>query len=284
MKYILLPIFFLTTLFTLQAQEKRHFIKAFRRHVEKETKFYRTYEYVDAGVRIEQYENGTLQLSAQVIPQASLDSIDQFMWYIKDFFEALPSEDDFSHFEANLGFYKEGLLVRCQFKGQRLLIYEISDAGAPNVLEDGNGFYQYFMFENGDRQFKEYRDSVEVADLKVEKSSGDTVYTFQPEFFDEEAVPPGGMENFRKMIGKKLKYPLMRRITGDETKFTLEFIVGEDGRMRDFRALFGDSNTYLFDEKIIKKLSAFPPWQPARFKGKPVAVRFLMPMIFELTD
>jgi protein TonB len=87
-------------------------------------------------------------------------------------------------------------------------------------------------------------------------------------------------EDFMAWIYKELKYPVAaieRDIAG---RVTVQFTVGKDGKVGDVKVLKGVDA--LLDREAVRVLNKMPDWIPGKQQGEPVAVRFVIPIIFRL--
>lgn len=102
------------------------------------------------------------------------------------------------------------------------------------------------------------------------------------DFVSIETQPsyPGGMDKFYSYVGKSVKYPAMAAENNIQGKVYLSFVVEKDGRLTDIkveRKLGGGT-----DEEAIRVLKASPRWTPGIQNGKPVRVKFNIPISFTL--
>jgi protein TonB len=84
-----------------------------------------------------------------------------------------------------------------------------------------------------------------------------------------------------KWIYKELKYPpaaVEMRIAG---RVTLQFTVGADGHVTDIAVLQGVDA--LLDREAMRVIAKMPKWIPGEQQGTPVAVRYVLPIIFKLS-
>lgn len=97
---------------------------------------------------------------------------------------------------------------------------------------------------------------------------------------EESAEPEGGMENYWKILGSKIQYPLEARQRGIEGRVFVEFVVDEVGQLSDFRLLKGIGAGC--DEEALRVMAQSPRWKPGKLQGKPVKQRMVIPIIFKL--
>ncbi|TDB66777.1 energy transducer TonB [Arundinibacter roseus] len=95
----------------------------------------------------------------------------------------------------------------------------------------------------------------------------------QPEFL-------GGQEELVRYLQKNLTYPGRAARAGIEGKVFVEFTVGADGKVKNARTVKGIG--FGCDEEAIRVIQRMPDWRPGRQAGRPVAVRFTMPITFYL--
>jgi len=101
------------------------------------------------------------------------------------------------------------------------------------------------------------------------------------DFVSIETQPnyPGGMDKFYKFLGKMIKYPPMAQENNIQGKVQLSFVVEKDGRLTDIqvagRKLGGGT-----DEEAVRVLGLSPRWTPGIQNGKPVRVKYNIPISF----
>lgn len=99
---------------------------------------------------------------------------------------------------------------------------------------------------------------------------------------EEQPYPQGGLANFYKKLGKKIKYPKSARRNNIEGRVLVQFIVRKEGRLSNFKIL--ESLDPDCDREAIEALKALEiPWVPGKFKGKSVHVRMAIPIQFKLS-
>ena len=83
-----------------------------------------------------------------------------------------------------------------------------------------------------------------------------------------------------RYIYQNIHYPpvaLRQRING---RVVCSFIVNEDGSLSDITLVQG---VYVFlDDEVLRVVRAMPVWNPALKDGKPVKVKYIMPVVFKL--
>lgn len=110
----------------------------------------------------------------------------------------------------------------------------------------------------------------------VETGTGDQVFTVveqMPEF-------EGGLEAMMKFIGKNLKYPSAARRMGIEGQVFVQFVVDAEGKISEVKTIKGISAEC--DKEAERVIKMMPPWKAGKQNGKPVKVRFVLPIRFKL--
>ena len=95
----------------------------------------------------------------------------------------------------------------------------------------------------------------------------------QPEF-------PGGIEALYKYLGKNVKYPSMESDAGIQGRVFVEFVVSSDGSITEVVLKRGVSGG--LDKEATRVVKGMPNWSPGKMNGKPVKVRYILPVNFVL--
>ena len=97
-----------------------------------------------------------------------------------------------------------------------------------------------------------------------------------------EVMPqyPGGQIAMLKYIMKNIKYPKQIMEEGIQGRVTVSFIVEKDGRVSNVRLLRSVQPS--LDKEAIRVVKSMPKWTPGKQNGKPVRVRFNLPVMFKL--
>lgn len=108
----------------------------------------------------------------------------------------------------------------------------------------------------------------------VIKAAGEDAYQVveeMPEF-------PGGMKALMDYLSTNVKYPEAAKQAGISGRVTTAFVVGEDGVIRDVKVVRSVSPE--LDAEAIRVMSSMPKWKPGKQDGKPVPVRYTVPVNF----
>jgi protein TonB len=112
-----------------------------------------------------------------------------------------------------------------------------------------------------------------VEEVVVDDNQIFTVVEQQPEF-------QGGYESMMGFIKKNMRYPASARRMGVDGTVYVQFVVGKDGAISEVKTIRGISADC--DKEAERVVKMMPPWKPGRQNGKPVFVRFVLPIRFKL--
>ena len=107
-------------------------------------------------------------------------------------------------------------------------------------------------------------------------STPTNVFTFveqMPEF-------PGGNSAMYNFISKNMVYPSEAQENNEQGKVVVQFVVMNDGQVQDATVVRGVSPA--IDKEALRIIKIMPRWQPGKQNGKPVNVRFVLPLTFSL--
>ncbi len=120
---------------------------------------------------------------------------------------------------------------------------------------------------------------VAVAEVPNGKESPEdqifTVVEEMPQF-------PGGMGEAMKFLAQNIKYPSVAQEAKIEGRVIVQFLVGKDGSVSDIKTVRSVSPE--LDAEAIRVVSLMPKWIPGKQRGKAVAVKYTMPIMFRLQN
>jgi protein TonB len=112
--------------------------------------------------------------------------------------------------------------------------------------------------------------------VEEEEESSQTIFTVvekMPEF-------PGGETELLKFINKQIKYPVIAQENGIQGRVICTFVVNRDGSVVDAEVIRGvDPN---LDKEALRVIGTMPKWKPGEQRGKPVRVKYTIPLTFRL--
>ena len=100
-----------------------------------------------------------------------------------------------------------------------------------------------------------------------------TVVEQQPEF-------PGGTTEMYRYLAKNIKYPSAASRANVSGRVFMTFVVNTDGSIQDVQVMKGLG--FGCDEEATRVVKSMPKWKPGRQSGRPVRVKFNLPINFQL--
>lgn len=97
-----------------------------------------------------------------------------------------------------------------------------------------------------------------------------------------EVMPqfPGGQIAMLQYLMKNIKYPEQAMKEGIQGRVAVRFIVEKDGSISDVKPVL--SVHPLLNKEAVRVVKSMPKWSPGKHNGKPVRVRFNLPVMFKL--
>lgn len=92
--------------------------------------------------------------------------------------------------------------------------------------------------------------------------------------------PNGGMAGLMQFLSKNIEYPTIAQENGTQGRVTVQFVVNKDGSIVDAKVLRG-VDPYL-DKEALRVINSMPKWKPGMQRGKPVRVKYTVPVMFRL--
>ena len=115
---------------------------------------------------------------------------------------------------------------------------------------------------------------VAVEEEEPEEQTIFEVVEQMPEF------PNGGQAGLMQYLAKNIKYPTIAQENGTQGRVTCQFVVNKDGSIVDVKVIRG-VDPYL-DKEAVRVINTMPKWKPGMQRGKPVRVKFTVPVMFRL--
>ena len=112
----------------------------------------------------------------------------------------------------------------------------------------------------------------------VEEEATDEIFVVveqQPEF-------PGGTTALMKFLGDNIRYPVIAQENGIQGRVIMNFVVERDGSISDVQVVRGQDPS--LDREAERVIKTMPKWKPGQQRGKPVRVRFTLPVVFRLQN
>ena len=98
-----------------------------------------------------------------------------------------------------------------------------------------------------------------------------------------ESMPefPGGQQALFKYLAENVKYPVIAQENGIQGRVICQFVVNKDGSIVDVVAVRSSGEASL-DKEAIRVIKSMPKWKPGKQRGKPVRVKYTVPVNFRL--
>ncbi len=146
-----------------------------------------------------------------------------------------------------------------------------------NIVEDNVEVEEVEILASDDdastAQTETYVEPVEEEEEEVDENYVFVTVEKMPEF-------PGGTSALLQWIAKNMNYPTIAAENGIQGRVSCTFVVNADGSVSDVEVLRPvDPN---LDKEAIRVLSKLPKFIPGEQRGKPVRVKYSVPVRFRL--
>ena len=150
-------------------------------------------------------------------------------------------------------------------------------AEALNIVEDDVVLDQQDILSSEDNQSEaQVQTYVAPAVVEEEEESAQQIFVIveeMPEF-------PGGDAELLKFISKSIKYPVIAQENGIQGRVICSFVINRDGSVVDATVVRGVDPS--LDKEALRVINTMPKWKPGKQRGKPVRVKYTVPIIFRL--
>ena len=121
-------------------------------------------------------------------------------------------------------------------------------------------------------------------DLRLQKDGSDASNTNDKTFDVVEQMPefPGGQIAMLDFLSKNIRYPEEAHKAGIQGRVVATFVVEKDGSISNAKVM--RSIDPLLDAEALRVISSMPNWIPGKQDGKPVAVKYTIPVTFKLNS
>lgn len=118
---------------------------------------------------------------------------------------------------------------------------------------------------------------------QVQENMSESVHESDDEVYlivEEMPLFPGGNEGMTEFIIQNITYPEKARQNSIQGTVYVSFIINKNGKVEKPEIVRGVSPE--LDAESIRVVEAMPDWKPGIQRGKPVSVRYTVPMNFVL--
>lgn len=145
-----------------------------------------------------------------------------------------------------------------------------------NIVEDDVELDQQEILSSEDDQSAAQTQVFTPPVVEEEEEDTNQIFTVvekMPQF-------PGGDGELLKFIGKSVKYPVIAQENGIQGRVVCSFTVNKDGKIVDAVVLRGVDPS--LDKEALRVINSMPAWTPGEQRGKPVRVKYTVPVMFRL--
>ena len=100
------------------------------------------------------------------------------------------------------------------------------------------------------------------------------------EIVEDMPVFPGGDTALMTFLNGNIKYPMVAQENGVSGRVIVSFVVNTDGSIVDIEVIRSVEPS--LDREAMRVVGTMPKWTPGKQRGKPVRVRFNVPVTYRL--
>lgn len=145
-----------------------------------------------------------------------------------------------------------------------------------NVVEDDIKVDAEIASTDDSQKAAQVQTYTPPAVVEEEEESANHIFTV----VEKAPTFPGGEGALLKFINGTVKYPVVAAENGIQGRVYCEFVVDKDGKIKDAIVKRGVDPS--LDKEALRVINAMPAWNPGEQRGKPVKVRFTVPITFKL--
>ena len=151
----------------------------------------------------------------------------------------------------------------------------VTKAEIIDIVENDADIEEDIMASNEDNDEWVDIDSYDIVEVEPEPEEEEVfmVVEDQPEF-------PGGTAALLEYLRKNIKYPAICRENNIQGRVIVSFIVNKDGAIVEPEVIKGVNPS--LDKEALRVISGMPKWKPGSQRGKPVRVKYTVPVNLRL--
>ena len=92
---------------------------------------------------------------------------------------------------------------------------------------------------------------------------------------------PGGQKALFDYLRFNTHYPKQAYRKGIQGRVVCQFVVKNNGKISNVKVVRSAGNKSL-DREAVRVIRSMPKWKPAMYQGKPVSVKYTVPVTFRL--
>ena len=149
-----------------------------------------------------------------------------------------------------------------------------------NIVSNDQKIETNIVFTDDADDFDDFDIVIEEKEEEIEEEEIFVTVEEMPTF------QGGGLPEFRNWVQSNVKYPQIALENGIQGNVVVQFVVGPDGKMTNFKVLQSPDKT-LSDatiEVLQKANNLKKGWKPGKQRGKAVKVSFTLPVKFAIQN
>ena len=149
-----------------------------------------------------------------------------------------------------------------------------------NIVSNDQKIETNIVFADDADDFDDFDIVIEEKEEEIEEEEIFVTVEEMPTF------QGGGLPEFRNWVQSNVKYPQIALENGIQGNVVVQFVVGPDGKMTNFKVLQSPDKT-LSDAtiEVLKKANELKKgWKPGKQRGKAVKVSFTLPVKFAIQN
>ena len=149
-----------------------------------------------------------------------------------------------------------------------------------NIVSNDQKIETNIVFTDDADDFDDFEIVIEEKEEEIEEEEIFVTVEEMPTF------QGGGLPEFRNWVQSHVKYPQIALENGIQGNVVIQFVVGPDGKMTNFRVLQSPDKT-LSDATIavLEEANKLKKgWKPGKQRGKAVKVSFTLPVKFAIQN
>lgn len=134
--------------------------------------------------------------------------------------------------------------------------------------------YLFYLLNDGRERGESNRQRTYTTEEEEDDDVVFVVVETMPEF-------PGGTQAMFRFTSDNLKYPVIAQENGIQGRAICQFVVNKDGSIVEVEVVRSSGDPSL-DKEAVRLIKSMPKWKPGRQRGKPVRVKYTVPINFKL--
>ena len=164
-------------------------------------------------------------------------------------------------------------------KEEVILTYKAAKYGAEGIFYTRKCYYP-----DGQLQYEETLDEKTTNLTTVYyNEKGKVVKRPKQKFEPYMQMPdfPGGQDALAEFLSANVKYPKIAQENSIQGRVIVQFVVAKDGKIENVEVVRTGGDPSL-DREAVRVIKSMPRWQPGKQRGKPVRVKYTVPVNFRL--